>query len=835
MKRNFFVVLSGCLAAAAVFGWMRPTEPATDEVAITSLNTNTEANTAAPLTTLPPSDIDLSNELAVLDASHSEALKALAQAATQANLDAISAGDMVMPIIKLATPDAAPALHPENLVIPMDAVAQAALLSIQQMDELKTAKQIAIVNIADNKVIASSNAETVQAVLAKLPKPASQGTMLEIAQSELVRWHWHCTKDQNNFCLLAEQPAHYSLTGNNACLLTSKSAQIACGNQTTDAAKLFSVSDCDAQNDTPLSESVKKVDLGNGCTLTVPLPQAVTVNVPIDPSSQPAVEKLENNLPISLIAHGILALGVGILVILIGVVCTRRKETHIIEDKTDENENNKAEIKRLQEQAKSHEIETNMLKDQVEDLTKDKTDSEAACTRLLSENAQLKNQLAFAKQTFTESNDTIQQLKDETERLKKQLADAIADAAAKSKNDSSANPHHSQNDTITSKLKTEEELEAAKALAANVPATPTRPIKDVDSVEESVSTSSDNDEPQRDSAKRQNKLSLFDDDDNSDGLFPDDGWDDIAASFDALFTDKNHPAPKQATTSDADKNSTSATQTLTQSSLIRNQELVELTARNDSPTNESVPILTQRETHNNHEQATHNTASFLTALSNTNNESQTKTSVISSSNLPRITQSQPISSGTSNETLKPVPSLSKPADSATQTPQEPTNSFKPSPSWTGSKLSDAPSSAHNPNDSGLNAAALLEAAKKRARDVSELNQAVSRDADPSASQSGALNFNRSMSKSGVFSVTGSRANIRLKSDPEYFKELYAEYSAMQKQNGEPQKYNCEQFVTHMAAQKANLIKTYNCRDVKFTIYMKNGKTSIKANPIRDKQ
>ena len=80
-------------------------------------------------------------------------------------------------------------------------------------------------------------------------------------------------------------------------------------------------------------------------------------------------------------------------------------------------------------------------------------------------------------------------------------------------------------------------------------------------------------------------------------------------------------------------------------------------------------------------------------------------------------------------------------------------------------------------------------------------------------------------------MTGSRVDIDPLSDNEYFKSLYEKYIELQKQCGEStNKFTQEQFVSRLAREKERLIKTYNCRTVRFTVYVKEGKASLKATP-----
>lgn len=198
-----------------------------------------------------------------------------------------------------------------------------------------------------------------------------------------------------------------------------------------------------------------------------------------------------------------------------------------------------------------------------------------------------------------------------------------------------------------------------------------------------------------------------------------------------------------------------------------------------------------------------------------------------SSELPKVRAKKTLSGIASvagpNVGAAPVPSLLErqvapsARDLAMRNPSEKKEeSFKPAPSWSGKSVQDAASVDNN---------TLYDALKRRAKDVSQMNL-------PSApSASGDFEFNRGLSKSGVFSLTGSRVDIDPMSDNECFKQLYTQYIETQKQCGEDtNKFTLEQFVSRLAREKDRLVKRYNCKNVKFSVYIKDGKTSLKATP-----
>ena len=125
---------------------------------------------------------------------------------------------------------------------------------------------------------------------------------------------------------------------------------------------------------------------------------------------------------------------------------------------------------------------------------------------------------------------------------------------------------------------------------------------------------------------------------------------------------------------------------------------------------------------------------------------------------------------------------------------------------------------------------LYEALKRRAKDVSQMDMPNAGN-NNKPKQSGAFDFNRGLSKSGVFSLTGSRVDIDPLSETEYFKALYDKYIQTQKECGEvTDKFTLEQFVSRLAREKDRLMKTYKCKNVRFSVYVKDGKASLKATP-----
>lgn len=72
-------------------------------------------------------------------------------------------------------------------------------------------------------------------------------------------------------------------------------------------------------------------------------------------------------------------------------------------------------------------------------------------------------------------------------------------------------------------------------------------------------------------------------------------------------------------------------------------------------------------------------------------------------------------------------------------------------------------------------------------------------------------------------------------DPDaYFHEVYDEFVKIKKSCGENiEKLSYERFATKLRKNRDSLMERYDCRDVKFRVYIKDGKAALKATPITD--
>jgi hypothetical protein len=84
------------------------------------------------------------------------------------------------------------------------------------------------------------------------------------------------------------------------------------------------------------------------------------------------------------------------------------------------------------------------------------------------------------------------------------------------------------------------------------------------------------------------------------------------------------------------------------------------------------------------------------------------------------------------------------------------------------------------------------------------------------------------------SATGEVKAIENADELVQWRATFEEFVAMRKKCGEPTTgLSFEKFQVQLRRNKEQLVKQYNCRRVKFTVYEKEGKAALKATPIKD--
>src|SRR5262249_28573388 len=70
-------------------------------------------------------------------------------------------------------------------------------------------------------------------------------------------------------------------------------------------------------------------------------------------------------------------------------------------------------------------------------------------------------------------------------------------------------------------------------------------------------------------------------------------------------------------------------------------------------------------------------------------------------------------------------------------------------------------------------------------------------------------------------------------DP-HFKQIFDEFVSMKKTCNEPTSgLNYEKFAEKLVKNRDDLVPRTGCRDVRFTVYVKDGKAALKATPVKD--
>ena len=66
----------------------------------------------------------------------------------------------------------------------------------------------------------------------------------------------------------------------------------------------------------------------------------------------------------------------------------------------------------------------------------------------------------------------------------------------------------------------------------------------------------------------------------------------------------------------------------------------------------------------------------------------------------------------------------------------------------------------------------------------------------------------------------------------HFREVFEQFVNTRKQCGEPGSLSYEKFAKRLEQSRAAVMAKHNCQDVRFQVYVKNGKAALKATPAR---
>jgi hypothetical protein len=72
------------------------------------------------------------------------------------------------------------------------------------------------------------------------------------------------------------------------------------------------------------------------------------------------------------------------------------------------------------------------------------------------------------------------------------------------------------------------------------------------------------------------------------------------------------------------------------------------------------------------------------------------------------------------------------------------------------------------------------------------------------------------------------------SEEQHFEEVFREFIATRERCGEPADgLTYDKFVPKLRKNKEQLVQKYNCKTVRFTVYVKDGKAALKATPVKE--
>lgn len=823
MMRIVYIVLSAILAMIAVWS---------------SLSAESRQDTPRP-PCMPSSDMLIEPEQAPIElddafGTHSALMDALQQF-ENASLEAL--GKALLPEaltakppihVVLLTPETAPTLEPswggEN-----DPFATL-LQTLLQTEAFAGVSVAALFDPSTGQVLASNHPEKAADILKKIAdaKPLSaKGIWGHDAQNDWMLASWHCVeKDGKKLCLLADQPGIVSLPDAMRCMAAQQS-HVVCDQKPIDTVRLLEASDCSLDESYYLvAEALDKQQAFSGsltlgsriydyktemtdseCRVTTVLARPSSG---VNPTAQPeiaqqptqAMQPTHEAYLKSQQRNALFALGAGILFALLGAVCTRRRKP---------NEAAVAEEKHLKNKKISSDKTTNT--DIPSDNSTQKPNGSSDTANAvepsdtahddLSEASNERHHAADTAQTPVESdNPTPQQSNSAqpqatTTELKTDLGDARSEETPQSPSDAL-----DTQEMATSDVDAADETDDAQAPFhtfnfTNTTSAPETSAFDDDLIKATQSVTKDTRNAETDGKIEKDDLSLVK------AVFDDEvSWDEIAKSFDSiLMTDEElkkqgevlSELPKldfsKAELAEMDKIELPPSPSNTKPLSDADERMTSGKPQQDAPRRTQIglspidePAPKEREQEPPKSSAFHSTT--LSGLTATARRPRT----LEQSPLPKAIASAPTQADKSNERSHRTPSLSKSLD----------------------------------ND------ALYDALRRHAKDFSQTNMPASKQTADSA-----FDFDRRLSKSGIFSITGSRVDIAPVNDHAQYKKLYDEYIELSLQCGEPtDKFTLEQFVSRLAREKERLMRAYQCSNVRFSVRIKAGKPSLKATPIK---
>jgi hypothetical protein len=105
---------------------------------------------------------------------------------------------------------------------------------------------------------------------------------------------------------------------------------------------------------------------------------------------------------------------------------------------------------------------------------------------------------------------------------------------------------------------------------------------------------------------------------------------------------------------------------------------------------------------------------------------------------------------------------------------------------------------------------------------------AARQSDPPSERPGPSPRVSSPAKSSVASASGSLDEER------HFQDIFREFVTIRERCGEPADgLTYDKFKTKLLKNKEQLVQKYNCKSVRFQVYVKDGKAALKATPVKE--
>ncbi|MCL2326512.1 MAG: hypothetical protein FWC40_08480, partial [Proteobacteria bacterium] len=508
LKRNLFIILSGVIAATAVLGWMPSLQCEWFPDSLVSSQGDTVE------TAVPSSDVSshVRDELVQVLTSSIERLQGVVD---EAQLPERLGGTLSVPHVRLMDPEVPPLIEPLPIVVSAESKANSALMSLSQAPGLSSAGLVAIADLAEGRILASAPSEGVQEILLEIraDEQFHRGARFRVSEFFLEALVWACVDDTRRICVISTFPVSLAAQGAEGCQMASESVRIQCDGKSLEGGKVFDAQGCSGappsevvsiwrsiQSQTEASGRVSvkgqsygydKQAFGSDCHVTAFFP----ISAGTDSSGGPVVEK-GLFTPFQML----IALVAGILVFCLGLVCTRRRREES-QDGDAAQEDVSSSLKDKDEEAACLRASLSSSREEGLRLEKEVRRLETEKGNLDSKVTQLEEQLQFARQSYQKAQEASERPRAASTPVTPPSA-IEHDRGQKQTESVASSGKGDSRDRLTEEVP---EVTMASILTHDAPVAELTDVGVVPMPDE---------------------------------LFPDDGWDEIAAGFDAILVDK---------------------------------------------------------------------------------------------------------------------------------------------------------------------------------------------------------------------------------------------------------------------------------------------------------